>query len=69
MSTTTEDVAAAAADTLVCTARGAIVSRPAPCRFAPLWDAGWRWIGTQGLYSCPDCPPVLIVRDGRHVRP
>ncbi len=34
-----------------------------------LWDAGWRWIGSQGLFSCPDCPPVLVVdRQGRHLR-
>lgn len=28
-----------------------------------LWDAGWRWIGTD-LTSCPTCPPVLVI-DGQ----
>jgi hypothetical protein len=69
MSTTTEDVAAAAADTLECTACGARVPRPAAGRFEPLWRAGWRWLGTMGLYSCPGCPPVVVELDGRHVRP
>lgn len=34
----------------------------------PLWETGWRWIASQGLFSCPDCPPVVLQRDGRHLR-
>lgn len=69
MSTTTEDVAAAAAGTLDCGTCGASVTRPAPARYAPLWEAGWRWLGSLSLVSCPECPPVVIEKDGRHVRP
>ncbi|WP_160159900.1 hypothetical protein [Streptomyces sp. SLBN-31] len=36
---------------------------------APLWDAGWRWLGTLGRYSCPDCPPVVLVVNGVHRAP
>jgi len=35
------------------------VPRPPDVQWEPLWDAGWRWLGTLGLYSCPDCPPVV----------
>lgn len=58
--TMTEDVAAAAADALTCGACGAAVPRPAPGQFAPLWDQGWRWLGSLDLYSCPSCPPVVL---------
>lgn len=65
--TATEAVAAAAGE-LICTACGARVPKPAPCQYRPLWDAGWRWIGSWKLYSCPDCPPVILVDEqGRHV--
>ncbi|MFD4412468.1 hypothetical protein [Streptomyces sp. NPDC058475] len=70
MSTTTEDVAAAAAGTLVCGACGASVPKPAPGRWAPRWDEGWRWLGSLGMFSCPACPPVVVVDElGRHVQP
>ncbi|NUR01393.1 MAG: hypothetical protein HOY79_34160 [Streptomyces sp.] len=69
MTATTADVAAAAAGTMVCGTCGAQVPRPAPGRFRPLWEAGWRWLGSLGLYSCPECPPVVVEQDGRHVRP
>lgn len=34
----------------------------------PLWAAGWRWIGSVSLFSCPACPPVVVERDGQHQR-
>lgn len=35
----------------------------------PLWTRGWRWIGTQALFSRPPCQPVIVVtEDGRHQR-
>lgn len=34
-----------------------------------LWAAGWRWLGTLDLFSCPACPPVVVVdENGRHRR-
>ena len=57
-----------------CTATAAI---PDDGNHAPLWDAGWRWLGPQwdgrkvgpDLVSCPNCPQVIVVtEDGRHVR-
>ena len=61
--------ARAAGEELICTACGMSVPRPAPCQWTPMWEAGWRWIGTLDLYSCPECPPVVLVEeDGRHVR-
>ncbi|MFI9824573.1 hypothetical protein ACIHFC_29590 [Streptomyces sp. NPDC052013] len=34
-----------------------------------LWDAGWRWIGSHQVFSCPACPPVVVVTEqGRHRR-
>ncbi|MDC2951054.1 hypothetical protein [Streptomyces heilongjiangensis] len=70
MSTTTEDIAATAAGTLTCGACGTSRSKPAPGQWAPLWDAGWRWLGALGLFSCPACPPVVVVDEqGRHLRP
>jgi hypothetical protein len=34
-----------------------------------LWDVGWRWIGSWNLFSCPTCPPVIVVDEqGRHRR-
>ncbi|MGW2496218.1 hypothetical protein ACWCV2_17170 [Streptomyces pseudogriseolus] len=69
MSTTTEDVVAAAADMLRCSLCGTAVPKPAPCQWAPRWDEGWRWVGSLGLFSCPDCPPILVVDEvGRHLR-
>ncbi|MEV7681502.1 hypothetical protein AB0O64_23555 [Streptomyces sp. NPDC088341] len=57
-------------DTVTCTACGTQVPRPADVQWRPLWDAGWRWVGSQDLYSCPDCPPVIVVDDqGRHRSP
>jgi hypothetical protein len=65
--TTTADVASAAADTVICSACQTSVPRPPAGRWARLWDAGWRWIGTWNLYSCPDCPQVIVVDEqGRH---
>lgn len=52
----------------VCTACGTAVKRPGAGQWAALWQAGWRWLGTLGLYSCPDCPEVVsVIADGRHV--
>lgn len=67
MSTTTEDVVAAAAGTLTCSACRTSVPKPPDAQWRPLWDAGWRWLGTWKQYSCPDCPPVLVLDEqGRH---
>ncbi|QKV98211.1 hypothetical protein HUT19_41555 (plasmid) [Streptomyces sp. NA02950] len=66
MSVTTQEVTAAAADMLKCGACGASTAKPAPAQYRPLWEAGWRWIGTLNLFSCPDCPPVVIDERGRH---
>lgn len=66
LSTTTEAVAAAAGE-VICTACEASVAKPADCQWRPLWEAGWRWLGTMNLYSCPECPPVVLVDEqGRH---
>jgi hypothetical protein len=54
--------------TVTCTTCHTTVPSPADSQWAPLWDAGWRWIGSQDLYSCPQCPPVILVQDGRHLR-
>ncbi|MGW7090046.1 hypothetical protein ACWGH2_42055 [Streptomyces sp. NPDC054871] len=68
MSTTNQDVVAAA-KTVSCTNCATSVPKPADAQWAPLWDKGWRWLGTLKLFSCPDCPPLLIVDEqGRHVR-
>lgn len=38
--------------------------------YSGLWDSGWRWLATLGLFSCPGCPPVVLVDgEGRHLRP
>ncbi|WNZ14936.1 hypothetical protein [Streptomyces sp. 11x1] len=67
MSTTTANVAAEAARTLDCSTCDASAPRPPVAQWAPLWDAGWRWLGTWNLYSCPDCPQVIVVDEqGRH---
>ncbi|MEU3904144.1 hypothetical protein AB0F20_10030 [Streptomyces goshikiensis] len=69
MSIPTEEAETAAA-TVTCGTCGLSVLKPPPARWAPLWDAGWRWLGTRGLFSCPGCPPVLVVDpEGRHIRP
>jgi hypothetical protein len=66
MSTTTADVAAAAAATVSCSACKTSVPKPA-AQWKPLWEAGWRWIGSWKLHSCPACPPVIVVDEqGRH---
>ncbi|MFF9901290.1 hypothetical protein [Streptomyces longispororuber] len=67
MSTTTEDVVAAAAGTLKCSLCGTSAPKPAPGQWAPLWDRGWRWVGSCAA-SCPSCPPVVVEEAGRHVR-
>ena len=63
----TEAVAAAAQD-LTCSTCGATTPKPGPCQYEPLWQAGWRWLGTHQVYSCPACPPVVLVDEkGRHL--
>lgn len=55
--------------TITCTLCSAIADVPDDGVYAPLWDAGWRWIGTQELFSCPPCPPMIVVAaDGAHQR-
>jgi hypothetical protein len=55
--------------TVICTLCAVAVPRPADAQWRPLWDAGWRWIGSQDLYSCPACPPVVEVdAEGQHHR-
>ena len=52
-----------------CTRCTATVDMPDDGNHAPLWDAGWRWLGSCDLVSCPNCPQVIVVtEDGRHVR-
>ncbi|CAL9673277.1 hypothetical protein SUDANB176_07572 (plasmid) [Streptomyces sp. enrichment culture] len=66
MTTTTADVAAA--DTVTCSACKTSVPKPAGAQRKPLWDAERRWIGTRGLFSCPNCPQVIVVDEqGRHL--
>lgn len=55
---------------LICTACGEVATIPKNRDHRPLWAAGWRWIGSQDLNSCPGCPPVVIVgADGKHYPP
>jgi hypothetical protein len=55
--------------TIACTNCGATTDVPADGNHRPLWEQGWRWIGSQDLFSCPPCPPVIVVtKDGRHQR-
>jgi hypothetical protein len=55
--------------TVTCTRCAASAPIPEDRDHRPLWDAGWRWIGSQDLYSCPACPPVIVVdAEGRHLR-
>lgn len=55
---------------LTCTGCGTTAPVPADRDHSELWDAGWRWLGTAGLFSCPPCPPVVVVDDlGRHLLP
>lgn len=52
---------------LTCTLCGTSVDRPAAGQWAGRWEEGWRWIGSQNLYSCPTCPPMILVADdGTH---
>jgi hypothetical protein len=52
---------------LTCTNCQATAELPEDRNHSGLWDAGWRWIGTWELFSCPGCPPVIVVtEDGRH---
>lgn len=56
-------------DVVTCTTCSKSVPQPPDVQWAPLWDAGWRWIGSADLFSCPDCPALLMVDEqGRHVR-
>lgn len=53
--------------TVTCSRCSATTNVPEDGDYSPLWDAGWRWIGSWDLFSCPDCPPVIVVtEDGRH---
>lgn len=53
-----------------CTRCSTTAEVPADGDHSALWDAGWRWIGSQNLYSCPACPPVVVVdAQGRHTLP
>jgi predicted RNA-binding Zn-ribbon protein involved in translation (DUF1610 family) len=55
---------------LICTACGEVATIPKDRDHRPLWSKGWRWIGSQNLFSCPNCPPVVIVgADGKHYLP
>jgi hypothetical protein len=55
---------------LTCTRCGTTALLPEGRDHSALWDAGWRWIGSAGLFSCPSCPPVIVVDEqGRHVLP
>jgi len=55
--------------TITCTSCGTTTDVPADGNHRPLWEQGWRWIGSQDLFSCPPCPPVIMVTaDGRHQR-
>ncbi|MFI0966996.1 hypothetical protein ACH4S8_37280 [Streptomyces sp. NPDC021080] len=54
---------------VACTTPGCetAAQRPADGQWAYLWERGWRWLGTQNVVSCPDCPPVVITgTDGSH---
>lgn len=54
---------------LTCTACAATAPLPEDRDHRGLWDAGWRWIGSLNLFSCPACPPVIVVDEqGRHRR-
>lgn len=54
---------------VTCTQCAVVAEVAAYADYAALWDCGWRWIGTQELFSCPACPPVIVVdQDGRHRR-
>ncbi|MFE2911389.1 hypothetical protein [Kitasatospora indigofera] len=53
-----------------CTRCEVVADLPEDRDHSHLWDAGWRWIGTEGLFSCPECPPVVVVDEaGFHLRP
>ncbi|MFE5847774.1 hypothetical protein ACFQ7N_39750 [Streptomyces niveus] len=55
--------------TIACTRCKTIAELPENRDHSALWDAGWRWIGSANLFSCPGCPPLLIVDgQGQHVR-
>jgi endogenous inhibitor of DNA gyrase (YacG/DUF329 family) len=55
--------------TISCTRCSAVAQVPDDGAFRPLWDAGWRWLGSLELFSCPPCPAVVEVdAEGRHRR-
>lgn len=54
--------------TITCTSCSATAPVPEDGDFSPLWQAGWRWLGSWELFSCPPCPPVVVERDGLHVK-
>jgi hypothetical protein len=55
---------------VTCTTCGVGAPLPKDRDHSVLWGAGWRWIGSQDLFSCPGCPPVIVVdEDGRHMLP
>lgn len=51
---------------LTCTSCGQTAPRPEDGDHRELWTAGWGWIGSLHLYSCPACPPVILDQDGHH---
>lgn len=54
---------------ITCTNCGTAAALPEDRDHSGLWDAGWRWIGSLDLFSCPGCPPAVLVDDqGRHSR-
>jgi ribosomal protein S27AE len=55
---------------VTCTRCGTAAALPENRDHSGLWAGGWRWIGSLDLFSCPDCPPVVIVDEhGQHLLP
>ncbi|KFG02758.1 hypothetical protein [Streptomyces scabiei] len=55
--------------TISCSNCAVTADVPVDGDYRPLWEAGWRWIGSWELFSCPPCPPVVVVdQEGRHQR-